>query len=301
MKPYIAIVALALFAACKPKDQVSTETTTIPDSTSVVEVKVPALDRLWETPATMTTAESVLFDADNNLLYVSCIGSVPPTAKDSDGFIAMVSLDGKIITQKWVTGLHAPKGMGLIGNTLFVTDIDKLVAIDKRTGKVIKSYPVEGAEFLNDVATTPEGLVYFTDSNTSTVYKLELDKVDIVKADTTLGGTNGICMMGGKICVSTFESGFVHRLDATTGAVETLADGIPSGDGIERYGDGFLVSNWNGEVYYLGDDGRVTKILDTKQANLNAADIKVVPERNVMYVPTFFGNTVTAYQLRMPL
>ena len=32
------------------------------------------------------------------------------------------------------------------------------------------------------------------------------------------------------------------------------------GDGIERFGNGFLVSNWNGEVYYLGDDGKVTEI-----------------------------------------
>jgi outer membrane protein assembly factor BamB len=302
MKPYYGIFLLiVLLASCKPKDETASESATTADTTAIAPSDIPVLKRVWETPTSLTTAESVLFDEANNILYVSCIGGVPPTQKDKDGFIAMVSTDGKIITEKWVTGLSAPKGMGLLGTTLFVTDIDRLVAIDTKTGKVIKSYDVKGAEFLNDVTTTADGIVYFTDSNTSTVYKLAMDKIETVRADTTLGGTNGITLFDGKLYLPTFMSGQVHRMDPATGTSEKIADGIPGGDGIERFGNGFLVSNWNGEVYYLSDDGKVTEILDTQEAKLNAADIEVLPGRALLLVPTFFGNTVTAYEMTIPM
>ncbi len=47
----------------------------------------------------------------------------------------------------WVTGLNAPKGMALVKNTLWVADVDQMVAIDITEGKILKSIPVEGAGF----------------------------------------------------------------------------------------------------------------------------------------------------------
>lgn len=301
MKNVLGMLAILAIAGCKPgPEQTQAEQPTTTDTAAATALQVPTISRAWETTPELTTAESVLYDEANHLCYVSCIGGVPPTAKDKDGFIAMISTDGKIITEKWITGLNAPKGMGLVGTTLYVTDIDRLVAIDTKTGKIIKEYPVKGSEFLNDVATSPEGVVYFTDSNTSTVYRLEQDEVHAIKADTSMGGTNGVCFDNGRLCLATFGSGQVIQMDLTSTNVSKMAEGIPAGDGIERFGHGFLVSNWNGEVYYLGDDGKVTELLDTREANLNAADIEVIPGQNLLLVPTFFGNTVTAYNLTIP-
>lgn len=299
MKFYFILVSVVLFAHCKPNDPSAAETAA--SENSAASSRFPVLTHTWETSGALKTPESVLYDRENNLLYVSCINGVPPTEKDNDGFIAMVSTDGKIITERWVRGLHAPKGMGILGASLIVTDIDRLVAIDRKTGKMIKTWPVKGAQFLNDIVTTPDGVVYFTDSNTSTIYKLELDKVSEVKADTTLGGTNGICFHDGKLFLAAYISGDVHRFDPVTGEVTTIARGIPGGDGIVRFGNGFLVSNWNGEVYYVTDAGEVKKVLDTQAAKMNAADICLLPDLSYLLVPTFFGNTVAAYQMTLPL
>ncbi len=35
-----------------------------------------------------------------------------------------------MLTRSWIEGLDAPKGLSLSGNTLYVSDIDRLVAID---------------------------------------------------------------------------------------------------------------------------------------------------------------------------
>lgn len=289
-----------LIVSCKPSDSGTAEKTqeTVSD-TSVTEVmNIPGLHTLWNSETTLTTSESVLYDKLHNLLYVSCINGVPPDKKDGDGFIAKVGLDGKIITHKWVTGLDGPKGMGLAGSTLYVTDITRLVAIDIESGKIANTWKVDGAVFLNDVAVTEDGIVYFTDSGTSTIYKMADGKVSVFHADATLGGTNGIMVEGNTMYLAAYESGNVYRMNMETKNIEELANEIPGGDGVERYGDALMVSNWNGQVYHISSSGIITLLLDSQEAKLNAADIEVIAEKNMMLVPTFFGNGVTAYELR---
>ncbi len=286
--------------ACKPRDTTATEApATKPDSiTNSISAEVPGLRHLWDTEKTLTTCESVLYDKTNNLLYVSCINGVPLDKKDGDGYIAKVGLDGKIIQLKWATGLSAPKGMGLTGNTLYVTDIDRLVAIDITSGKIAKTWDVKGSSFLNDVAIADDGTVYFTDSNTSSVYTLQYGEVvPFVDNDATLGGTNGVYVDGPSLFLAGTNSGIVWRMDIKTRQVQQVASGIGAGDGLEKYKTGWLVSNWNGAVSYIGSDGDVMEILNSEEAKLNCADIKVIEDKNLLLIPTFFGNMVSAYEL----
>jgi sugar lactone lactonase YvrE len=296
---FVLVFSFALFfISCKPSAPAAVEATTPPaDTTATSPVNIPGLKKLWDTEKTLTTAESVLYDKANNVLYVSCINGVPPDKKDGDGFISRIDLDGKIKDLKWVTGLSGPKGMGLSGNTLYVTDIDRLVAIDITNGKIINNWKVKGAQFLNDVTVTEDGTVYFTDSNTSTIYSLIKGKVATMLSDTTLGGTNGILVEGNIMYLAGYMSGNVYRMDMGTKSVEKLATDVPGGDGIERYGDALIVSNWGGQVYHVAADGEPTLLLDSQEAKLNAADIEVIADKNMLLIPTFFGNGVTAYEL----
>ena len=300
MKKIFILYVLLSIISCKPKDTPAAETTVPkPDSTaSGISPDVPGLRHLWDTDKTLTTCESVLYDKTNNLLFVSCINGTPPDKKDGDGYIAKVGLDGKIITPKWATGLSGPKGMGIVGNTLYVTDIDRLVSIDMATGKIAKTWNVKGAKFLNDISTADDGTVYFTDSNISSIYALKNDKVEtIVDQDTSLGGTNGIFVDGGMLMLAGMNSGKVLRMDIKTHAVQQVADGIGAGDGLEKYKTGWLVSNWNGAISYIGADGDVMEVLNSEEAKLNTADIEVIEDKNLLLIPTFFGNMVSAYEL----
>jgi len=289
------------FFSCKPSTAVTEEPkTTSTDTLPGGVINIPGLQRLWETEATLTTAESVLYDKANDLMYVSCINGVPPDKKDGDGFISRITLDGKIKDLKWVNGLSGPKGMGQFGNTLYVTDIDRLVAIDISTGKISQTWNVSGSQFLNDVHVTEDGTVYFTDSNTSTIYSMTKGKVDVVYSDTELGGTNGIFVEGNMMYLAGAVSGNFYRMDMSSKKIEKVATELPGGDGVERYGDAFFVSNWNGQVFHISSTGEVMLLLDSQEAKLNAADIEVIQDKKLLLVPTFFGNTVTAYQLVTP-
>ena len=95
----------------------------------------PAAKQIWETPRELMVPESVMYDAEHQVIYVANIAG-KPTEKNGQGFIAQINLDGRIKKLRWVTGLNAPKGMGIFQDTLYVTDIDRVHAIDMGSGKI---------------------------------------------------------------------------------------------------------------------------------------------------------------------
>ena len=108
---------------------------------------------LWEVTG-LANPESALPDVKAGIIYVSNVNGAPD-AKDGNGFISKVSLDGKMIAQKWATGLNAPKGLALAADKLYAADIDELVEIDTKDGKVTNRFPAKDAKFLNDAAADP--------------------------------------------------------------------------------------------------------------------------------------------------
>src|SRR5256886_12948793 len=84
----------------------------------------------------------------------------------------LVRPDGAVENLKFIEGghngvtLHAPKGLALLGDTLWVADIDVVRAFDARTGAPRDSVSLAtlGAVFLNDIAIAQTGALYITDS-----------------------------------------------------------------------------------------------------------------------------------------
>src|SRR5690242_16082702 len=90
-----------------------------------VEVKAQTLQKIWETSG-LEAPESVLYNSAQKVYYVSNVVGTP-TDKDGNGYISQLDENGKIVNQKWVTGLNAPKGLGLYNGKLYVADIDQVV------------------------------------------------------------------------------------------------------------------------------------------------------------------------------
>lgn len=285
---------LLLMVACKPKQ---TADTMSEEMDEMEKTPLLALQSAWETDTILKTPESVFYDPEYNILYVSCIGAVPPDAKDGDGYLAKVGLNGTIIEPMWVKGLDGPKGMGKSGNKLYVTDITRIVEINVETGQITNTYEVEGAAFLNDITVGPDGKIYISDSNTSTIYVLDQGSVSVLVQDDNLGGPNGLLAEDGRLITAAFGSGKVFTLAQDGSNMQPVLDSLPGGDGVVKYMDGYLISNWNGEVYQISPQWKKQLILDTKSMNKNAADIEIIAGKNLLLVPTFFGNSVAAYNI----
>lgn len=252
------------------------------------------LVKQWETDTILKTPESVLYDAGNQVLYVSNIDGASD-GRDGNGSIGKVGLDGKIVAVDWVSGLNAPKGMALVKNMLWVADLDELVAIDITTGKVAKHVKIEGAQFLNDVAADAKGSVYVSDSRSKKVHKVDNGKASVFLEN--LKGPNGLLVHNKDLYV--LDAGGLYKVGKGKALVK-IAEGMDgSTDGLENVsGNDFIVSCWSGVIYYVNADGSTQQLLDTRNEKINSADIGYDAKNKIVYVPTFFKNCVVAYQLQ---
>jgi hypothetical protein len=79
------------------------------------------------------------------------------------------------------------------------------------------------------------------------------------------------------------------------------ADSIENLDGIEALGDGsYIFSSWNGMIHFVDPSWKNTTVLDIRADSVNAADIEYIQSKKLLLVPTFFKNTVRAYEVSRP-
>lgn len=249
------------------------------------------LTKLWEAQD-LPTPESVL--PAGKILYVSLIDGDASKA-DGKGGVAIVGTDGKIINKEWITGLNAPKGMGIYAGKLYVADINEVVVIDIKADKVIQKIPIEGTIFLNDIAVDANGNVFVSDTRLGTVYKISNGKADLYL--DKLPNANGLKVVGDDLYIL---SGPTLVKADKEGKTTVIAKGLASGgDGIEPLSkNSFLVSCWAGLLYEVKMDGAVTQLMDTRNEKINTADIGFNPKNKILYIPTFLKNSVMAYQVK---
>lgn len=254
------------------------------------------------------TPESVLHDTAADLYLVSNING-SPLEKDDNGFVSRVSPEGQVLALKWIDGaaegvtLHAPKGMAISGDTLYVADIDTLRTFDRVTGAPKGDITIKGATFLNDLAFAPAGGVYLTDSGlkagaagfepsgSAAVYHVHADgTVEALLKDAKLPGPNGVAFDGERVLVVTFGANELFTVEA--GARKVLNQ-LPKGglDGLVRLPDGrWAVSSWEGQAVYVGPvSGPFAEMATGLQA---PADLGIDNGRERLLIPKFMDHEV---------
>ena len=260
------------------------------------EAAGPELEMLWQTEAVLQIPESVLYDAQRQVLYTSNIDGEEHWADDGKGSIGKVALDGTVIDAEWVTGLHGPKGMGTHGNFLYVTDNDDVVTIDIEKGEIIDRLKITDEGTINDLSVGEDGTIFITDSKLGLIHKVINGKVTTLI--TGLEGLNGVLHSQGELL---FVANGGLYLAGDYGSITMIADGMEGHtDGIERVDrDSWLVSCWKGTVYYVTRDGHVKLLLDGRLTETSAADLGYDPVNKIAYFPGFWKNFVQAYKLNL--
>jgi len=264
---------------------------------SLVAQDPPAsLTEIWRTDGVLSTCESVLYDQDRDLLFVSCING-SPAEKNGLGFISLLEPDGNIKKLEWVKGLNAPKGMGILDGKLVAADIDELVLIDISKAKIVDRIKVEGASFLNDIAIGADGKIYFTDSDTGIVWIYK--DGELKQWLNGLNRPNGLYIEEDRVLLSTSGSQDLRVIDKATGEMKVVTTEIGHGDGVEFTGKKgyYIASSWSGEVFLIKPDYSKVSLLKTSGQEINSADIGFNIKEQVVYIPTFFDNRVVAYKL----
>ena len=251
-----------------------------------------SLTKVWSTSDGLKTPESALFDAKSNNIYVTNIDG-DASAKDGNGFISILDIDGKIKNLHWVTGLNAPKGQAIHDGNLYVADIDELVIISLKDAKITSKVKLPNAKFLNDVTAAEDGTVFVTDMRDNKIYVLANGKLNLWLEDKLINNPNGLWAEKGKLYIGTEK---IIQADLKTKELKVLADNCGGIDGLEKMENGdFVYSNWPGRIF-VTKGAESIKLLDTVDKQ-NTADIDYVPGKKLVIVPTFSGNSVDAYKL----
>ncbi|WP_394986145.1 ATP-binding protein [uncultured Helicobacter sp.] len=213
---------------------------------------------------------------NKNEVYVSNIGEkLDPMAKDNDGFISKLDKSGKVVELKWLTNLNAPKGMNVIGNTLYVVDIDTLKGFDIKSKKEVLNIPVSGAVFLNDIVVLDKNTILVSDTGTGIIHKFDLAKKKyetFTKLDSAYAGPNGLLLDTKKKALIVVgydpagkQKGSVVSIDLKSKKATKITEPLGALDGVVMAKNGdLLVSDWGekmqGVIYRVDSKGGVSKI-----------------------------------------
>lgn len=260
--------------------------------------EAPRLELLWETEPVFSFPECVVYDPARNVLYVSNIGETPDgEPHNGDGYVSVVSLNGEIITEKYIGGLNDPKGMDIYEDTLWVNDRDAIVQWDIASTELVKRFELQDIVFLNDIGVGPDGEVFSNDADGHKVLALKDGKWDVFWDNTEKQRPNGIWVESDRILLAMNWSHQFIALDRTTKDQTVLLDGIGAGDGIEPVGNGgYLVTDYLGQVFYLSPEGEGSVLMDSRDDKLTA-DLEYIADQQLVIIPRHRNHTIAAYRL----
>jgi hypothetical protein len=293
-----AVIAVAALAACSN----SRPDKTTPDSLAVAKSD----SALIASPGGFIQPEAVRYDPDQDVYFVNSWGNGDPGAKDNNGFISRLAPDGTIAQLRFIAGgtggatLHSPRGMTIVGDTLWVVDADAVRGFNRRTGAPLATVDFSAFKlgFLNDIAAGPDAL-YMTDTGTNRIYRIKGGRVTLALEDSVLGGPNGITWDASNRHFIVVPYGGESVIKAWTSGSKTLSEiGKSKGskfDGVEVLpGDRVLVASQGDSSLHLFVGGMGRPIIRTGGA---PADIAVDTKRNRVAVPFVDRNLVEIWQL----
>ena len=302
----LLIFIVLILSACSDDAQTPQVITAETAENNSPEKGTAKLELLWEAQG-FNNPESVIYHESSNTLFVSNVNG-SPIEKDGNGYISKILLDGTILKMQWVIGLNAPKGLAIHDNTLYVSDIDTLVAIDIPSGTITNTYKVDDAKFLNDVTASNQGEIFVSDMLLNRIHRLSNDQFNLWLESTELENPNGLHAEGDHLILGSWgvmTDGFATEILGHLKSISlqdksiTSLGGDPIGnlDGVESDGNnGYYVTDWMaGKLFQINTNGEATLLLELEQG---MADHEVLLEQNLILLPMMKNDKVLAYRIK---
>lgn len=253
-------------------------------------------------------------------IFISNIGvEMKPTEKDGDGCIVKVDKDGNILSEDTFPDvkLNAPKGMAVIGDVLYVADIDRIVGVDWKTGKQVSEIDLSGDKmsFLNDLVLLPDGKIAASATDINQLFLVDpvAKTYSPIKTSVPIPGPNGlVATTDGKTLYvagySTDETGKgngqLWKVDRETGATTPVSDLRSAFDGLGLIEDELYFSDWgedgkSGSIRTLNfKTGEVTDV--TRIPLQGVADFLIDEKTESIWIPSMLGKSVIHAGLKIP-
>lgn len=166
----LLVFLTAVSCTTQKKQRITADFETVQDSTSIL-FSVQGLSQ----------PEAARYDESQNVYFISNFNG-GGNDLDSNGFITKVDAEGNVVEMQFMNGtdefpFHAPRGMYIEKESLWVADVTGVHVFDTKTGTHQKFIDFSSFQpgFLNDVSGDGSGSIYVTDTGKPIVYKIEND------------------------------------------------------------------------------------------------------------------------------
>ena len=249
----------------------------------------------------LKTPESFIVDPALGNYFISNING-NPLNRDNNGFIVKLDLSGKPLF--FIRGgdpqvtLHAPDGLALKGNILYVTDIDSLRWFDKNNGKPLGhiDFTGMGAKRLKGLAFDGEGNLFISDILANAIYKVETGsahKISVFSKDNRLGNPSGMVYDSARkrLIVVARATGRIWGvgLDGKIALVIHTKRTFKNLHGVDwdREGNLLVSDHIEGKIYRIHNFSRIEVV---RENILTPASISFDYAHNLILVPSSKGN-----------
>ena len=262
-------------------------------------VLAAGVTKKWELNEGLAMPESAVWDPKREVFYVSNM-SPGGAAGSEGGYIMRIDPSGKVLEDKWVTGLRQPTGVAVVGDRLYVVERTGVAVIDLGRGEIAERRIVEtDGGYLNDVAAAADGTVFVSDSARGVIFRSTSGGSEAWSSNPAHAGANGLLVQEGVLLVVTMGSESLITMDLKTRRIEKIVNLRPfGGDGITAVDAGaYLVSDYHGQLLRVTQAGDRQVLIDTRDAGISLTDFAFAPDRSLALIPTLRGNSLLAFDL----
>jgi len=250
-------------------------------------------------------AESCVYDPERDLIIVMNAG-VAEELEPNDGYVSLLHPDGSVHTTKWIGAtrdgltLNHPRGSALHGGRLYTADIDVVRTFDLATGQPGRSFPIDGATYLNGIAVTADGTVFVSNTRPpECIYKITpAGEVSTFLAGKPLAMPNGLAIdREGNLVAVNVSDNAVLTFDPATAKLLRTEHAVEGGN------DGLVIAEDGTKYVSSVRFGSVSKISPGMPATLLAAGIPTpasmcyAPRHKQLVIPMNNNNAVAIIKL----
>jgi sugar lactone lactonase YvrE len=267
----------------------------------------------------LESPHSFVGDPEGKAYFISNVHGEPET-RDNNGFITRLDTDGKVTSLKFIQGgdagvsLHAPKGMAVVGQTLYIADLDQLKGFDKTTGKLLVtvSFPPpvsQGIVSLTDVAASPGGVLYVSDHASNRIYRVDSTadhRVHLLIHDDRLAGPAGVAVhpKSNHLIVVSWDKGRILEVTPDGQLAELESNSFftgrfqnLSGVDFDRWGNMYVSDFTTAKIWRMSRDHRFQVIAEYLPS---PADIGIDRTNSLILVPYHYAHAAEMNGIETP-
>ena len=266
--------------------------------------------------------QNFLTDGPGDQYFISNVNG-DPDVKDNNGFISKLDRSGNVVNLHFIQGgdegvtLHAPKGMAIVNRTLYVADLDAVRAFDVTSGVPVRTISFDHIHdkkastgpMLAELASDDNGLLYVTDTEAHTIYRVDTAKqhaVSIVTRDPSLAGPRGIAVhpKTGHLIVVSWDRGKILDVTPQGHVVELVSNSFFSArfhnlDGVafDGWGNMYVSDFTGGKIWRMRPNNSFDVIAEYLPA---PAGIAIDREKHLILVPYYYADAAEINGLESP-